>query len=230
MTEKEKIKIWQITATRLRELMELKNAKQVDLIEYVNNKTGVDSLKPSTMSHYVNVKGVRSLSYEHAMLFSEYLGVMPGYLLGDDHFSCRNYAEYEQAKAILQRGDDTFFDLFNMFGYSLAFDDGMTAKDGKQQQVYSPLYTVSNGAAGTNNPDQWILSSEAMQELFTEVGSFLRNYLDTKIPKRDKDRIDIPGLVKDLPETFTKEAVEEIVEKASKAAKKPKKKGGDTLD
>ena len=198
MNEEEKIRIWQVTATRLRELIDLKNVKQVDLIKYVNNKTGVNSLKGSTMSHYLNTKGKRSLPYEHAMLFSEYLEVLPGYLLGDDNFTCNSYAEYLQALSIIHKDDDNYFNLFNILGFGLAFDDGIAINGNEKSQTYPEYYTVSKASSDNKTPIKWTLSPDEMQKLYDHIKVYIEQYLDQNTTRVKSTISDLPMFNKEV--------------------------------
>ncbi len=83
--------IRKLQGDRLNECLEMRGMKPADLAHNYDGEFGVSI--PS--SHLTMIrKGDRSLPYDYAVAFSDYLEIDSGYLLGSDNFRFGSYDEY----------------------------------------------------------------------------------------------------------------------------------------
>lgn len=159
---KEKKDINKAVGDRLSELLKVNNMTQADLRRKAARISGIE-IPSSHLSFIIN--GKRSLSHVYADIFASVLKAPLGYLLGDDNFECKTYAEYLEKEKNYSEFQHELEDM-NKYEY-LIYPLGYHVSEGTFKALTPVSYTVRHRKSTAEIP------AEEMDAFLKDVNEYI---------------------------------------------------------
>ena len=175
---KDKKEINKAVGDRLSELLIVNNMSQADLRRKAARLSGIEI--PSSHVSFI-ISGQRSLPHKYAEIFSSVLKAPLGYLLGDDSFECKTYAEYIEKE---KNSSEFQTELEDMSKYDYLINPlGYYVTGGAYQDLTPISYSVRHRKSIAQIP------AEEMDDFLEDVNEYITMAIKKLMKKYSNSKI-----------------------------------------